>query len=244
MRQVPFPAPFARKPPAPPCAPLRKAPLAARQTAQGNLAYGFDSNIGFQNPRNPGADYGRPSYDRTNVFVSAYVYQPLAFQHSRNFMLREFLSGWGNAGLIPVQSGFTTPVTLSSAFAGLATRPNQIAPLIRHSGSGKKALGQAPLYSYTSFAVPGFGTFGNSQPGVLRGPKEVSFATAILKAFPIAEGVNFQLRAEAFNIFNHPNINSINSTFNFAQATNASSFGYAATAGDMRQMEFSARISF
>ena len=214
------------------------------QTAQGNLAYGFDSNIGFQNPRNPSADYGRPSYDRTNVFVTAYVYQPLIFQHSKNFFAREFLSGWGNSGFFTVQSGFTTPVSLSSSFSGLATRPNQIAPLIRNSGSGKKALGQAPLYSYTSFAVPGWGTFGNSQPGVLRGPKEVTFATAILKAFPIAEGVNFQLRAEAFNIFNHPNINSINSSFNFAQATNVSSFGYAATAGDMRQMEFSARISF
>ena len=157
------------------------------QTAQGNLAYGFDSNIGFQNPRNPRGDYGRPSYDRTNVFVTAYVYQPLIFRHSKNFYAREFLSGWGNSGLITVQSGFTTPVSLSSSFAGLATRPNQIAPLIRNSGSGKKALGQSPLYSYTSFAVPGLGTFGNSQPGVLRGPKEVTFATAILKTFPIAE---------------------------------------------------------
>lgn len=115
---------------------------------------------------------------------------------------------------------------------------------MRNSGSGKKALEQQPLYSYASFAVPGFGTFGNSEPGVLRGPKEVSFATAVNKTFPITERLGVQLRVEAFNVFNHPNINSINSTLNFAAATNASSFGYAATAGDMRQMEFSARISF
>ena len=214
------------------------------QSAQGNLAYGFDSNIGFQNPRNPSADYGRPSYDRTHVFTSAYVYELPFFRHSTNFFAREFLSHWGTSGLFTIESGFTTPVSLSSSFGGLASRPNQIGSLIRNSGSGKKALGQAPLYSYTSFAVPGFGTFGNSRPGVLRGPKEVSFATALNKTFPITERLGVQLRAEAFNLFNHPNINSINASFSNTTATNISSFGYAATAGDMRQMEFSARVTF
>lgn len=52
------------------------------------------------------------------------------------------------------------------------------------------------------------------------------------------------IATETFNIFNHANINSINSSFSFTPATNASDFGYAATAGDMRQMEFSARLNF
>lgn len=214
------------------------------QTAQGNLAYGFDSNIGFQNPHNPRGDYGIPSYNRTNVFTSAYVYELPYFRHSGNFMEREFLSHWGTSGLITVQSGFATPVSLSSPYAGLATRPNIVGSLVRNHGSGKKAIGQPALYNYSAFAVPAWGTFGNSEPGVLRGPKEVSFATAVNKTFPITERAGLQLRAEAFNIFNHPNINSINSTFSFTPATNASSFGYAATAGDMRQMEFSARLNF
>ncbi|WP_162537366.1 TonB-dependent receptor [Granulicella sp. WH15] len=214
------------------------------QSAQGNLAYGFDSNIGFQNPRNPAGDYGRPSYDRTHVFTSAYVYELPFFRHSSHLLAREILSGFGTSGLITVQSGFTTPVGLSSTTAGLANRPNQIAPLIRNGGSGKKALGQAPLYSYTSFALPAYGTFGNSEPGVLRGPKEVSFAAAVNKDFPVTDRVKVQIRAEAFNVFNHPNINSINSTFSSSTATNQSNFGYASTAGDMRQMEFSGRVTF
>ena len=214
------------------------------QSAQGNLAYGFDSNIGFQNPRNPAGDYGRPSYDRTHVFTSAYVYQLPFFLNSSHLLAREALSGWGTSGLITAQSGFATPVSLSSPYAGLATRPNQVGALVRNHGSGKKAIGQMPLYSYASFAVPGFGTFGNSEPGVLRGPKEVSFAAAVNKTFPITEGIGFELRAEGFNVFNHPNINSINSTYYFSQPTNASNFGYAASAGDMRQMEFSGRLNF
>jgi hypothetical protein len=100
------------------------------------------------------------------------------------------------------------------------------------------------LYSFASFAPPSFGTFGNSEPGVLRGPKEVSFAAAVNKDFPITERARIQIRAEAFNVFNHPNINSINSTYYLSTATDTSSFGNATSAGDMRQMEFSARVTF
>jgi len=213
------------------------------QTNTGSTAYAFDSNIGFQNPRNPHGDYGRPSYDRPNVFTAAYVYE-LPFFRTGSLLERELLSHWGTSGLITAQSGFANTVSLSSSYAGLATRPNQVGILQRNSGSGKKAIGQKPLYSYTSFAVPGWGTFGDSQPGVLRGPREVAFATALNKTFPITERAGLQLRAEAFNVFNHPNINSINTTFNFSQASNASAFGYATAAGDMRQLEFSARITF
>ena len=214
------------------------------QTAQGNLAYGFDSNIGYQDPHDPQLDYGVPSYNRPNVFTSAFVYQIPFMRHSANLLAREVLGNWGLSGLITDQSGFATPVSLSSPYGGLATRPNLTGTLVRNSGSGKKALGQKPLYNYTAFSVPGFGSFGNSQPGILRGPKEVSFATAVNKDFPITERFHGQLRAEAFNVFNHPNINSINSTYYFAPATNAANFGYATSAGDMRQMEFSARITF
>jgi len=214
------------------------------QTNTGSVAYAFDSNIGFQNPHFPGADYGRPSYDRPNVFVASYVYELPFFRNSSNFFARELLSRWGTSGLITAQSGFANTVSLSSPFAGLATRPNQIASLHRNSGSGKKAIGQRALYSYTSFAVPGWGAFGNSSPGVLRGPREVAFATAINKTFPITERAGLQLRAEAFNLFNHPNINSINTTFTFVSTANASGFAYATGAGDMRQLEFAARITF
>jgi len=217
------------------------------QTAQGNAnvnsGYGFDSNIGFQNPRNPSADYGRPSYDRPHVFTAAYVYEIPFFRHS-NLIARELLSHWGTSGLLTAESGFAATVGLSSSVAGLANRPNQVAPLNRRSGSGKKALGQPALYDYTSFAAPSFGTFGNSEPGVLRGPREVSFATAVNKTFPITERVGLQLRTEAFNVFNHPNVNAINSTFSQSSTTNASAFGYANSVGDMRQMEFSGRITF
>jgi hypothetical protein len=71
------------------------------------------------------------------------------------------------------------------------------------------------------------------------------------KTFPLTERVGLQLRAEAFNAFNHPNINAINATYTYTPLAvgdpknpNASTFGFASNAGDMRQMEFSGRITF
>lgn len=211
---------------------------------QTNNAYGFDSNVGYQNPRNPNADYGLPNYDRPHVFTAAYVYELPFFRHSDNFLARELLSHWGTSGLITAQSGYATTVGLSSPYGGLANRPNLVGTIMHNSSSGKKNLGQAPIYTASAFAVPAWGFFGNSRPGILRGPKEASFATAINKTFPITERVGAQIRVEAFNVFNHPNINGFNSTYNFNSATNNTSFGYATSAGDMRQLELSGRITF
>jgi hypothetical protein len=211
---------------------------------QTNNSYGFNSNIGYQNPRNPNADYGLPNYDRPHVFTAAYVYELPFFRNSDSFFLRELLSHWGTSGLVTAQSGYANTVGLSSSFAGLASRPNLVGPIMHNSGSGKKNLGQAPLFTASAFAVPAWGYFGNARPGILRGPKEVSFAAAVNKTFPITERVGAQIRVEAFNVFNHPNISNINTTYNFNQSTNTNSFGYATGAGDMRQMEFSGRITF
>ncbi len=206
---------------------------------------GYDSATGFTQPYNPKADYGLPNYDRTHVFTGAYVYELPFFAHSNHLLARELLSHWGTSGLATLESGFAATVGLSSSTSGLTSRPNQFAPVPKMSHtSGKKALGQAPLYGYNVFQLPAFGYFGNAHVGNIRGPREINFATAVNKTFPITERIGVQLRAEAFNVFNHPNITSVGSTFSNSAATNASSFGYATGAGDMRQMEFSGRINF
>jgi hypothetical protein len=206
---------------------------------------GYDSATGFSQPYNPSADYGLPNFDRTHVFTGAYVYELPFFKSSHNFLARELLSHWGTSGLVTLESGFAETVGLSSSFSGLASRPDTIGPVVRNSGtSGKLALGQKPLYGYANFTTPSFGYFGNTRVGTFRGPKEVNFSTAVNKTFPIRERLGVQLRAEAFNVFNHPNISAVNTSFNSTAATNASGFGYATGAGDMRQMEFSGRITF
>jgi hypothetical protein len=133
-----------------------------------------------------------------------------------------------------MESRFALTPTLGAAFAGLATRPNLIAP-IRITGN--------PLawVDPNSFQQPAYGFFGNAGVGIIRGPREITFNVAANKAFAVTERVNLQFRVEAFNVANHPNFLNINTAFNPAST---STFGQALSAGDLRILEFMLRASF
>jgi hypothetical protein len=199
---------------------------------------GYDQSASFQNPRNKKGDYGTPDYDRKHVFTSAWVYKTPFFANSSNVIARELLSGWGSSGIVVTESGLAVTPSLSVGSQGLASRANLIGS-VTHPGNGKAQLGQGKYWSIGSFQAPAWGMFGDAKPGMLRGPKEVSVSTALDKTFPIHDNIGFKLRVEAFNIFNHPNF-MMNGTYGGP----TSSFGTVAGAGDMRQMEFSGRLTF
>jgi len=75
---------------------------------------------------------------------------------------------------------------------------------------------------------------------------------AVRRDFPIYENLKLQFRAEAFNIFNHPNFGTINSsfgqnTFGQATATLASSLGILNPLyrqGGSRSMQFALKLVF
>jgi Carboxypeptidase regulatory-like domain len=199
---------------------------------------GYDQSASFQNPRNEKLDYGTPDFDRRNVFTSAWVYETPFYRNSDNVFAREALSGWATSGLAVLESGLAVTPQLSVGNAGLATRPNMIAA-VTHPGDGKTNLGHQSYLSAASFQAPAWGEFGDAQPGVVRGPKEVAFNVALDKNFPITERVGFKLRIEAFNVFNHPN-----TIVQGVWSGPTSSFGDVIGAGDPRQMEFSGRMTF
>jgi hypothetical protein len=199
---------------------------------------GYDQSASFQNPRNKMLDYGAPDFDRRHVFTSAWVYEMPFFRNSGSLLAREALSGWATSGLAVLESGLGVTPSLSVGNAGLATRPNQIAP-VTHPGDGKTNLGHPSYLSASSFQAPAWGEFGDAAPGVVRGPREIAFNTALDKNFPITERVSFKLRIEAFNVFNHPN-----TIVQGVWSGPTSSFGDVIGAGDPRQMEFSLRATF
>lgn len=79
---------------------------------------------------------------------------------------------------------------------------------------------------------------------------------ALRREFPIHEGLKLQFRAEAFNVFNHPNFGTINPTFcsgagcTFGQATStlATSLGGILSPlyqmGGPRSMQFALKLAF
>lgn len=199
---------------------------------------GYDQSGSFQNPRDEMLDYGKPDYDRPQVFTSAWVYEMPFFRTSSNVLAREILSGWGTSGLAVLESGLAVYPGLSVSSIGLATHPNQIGS-VKRLGDGKTNLGHAAYWSPASFQAPAWGEFGNAKAGTIRDPREISFNVALDKNFPITERIGFKLRIEAFNVFNHPNT--------IMQGTwtgPTGSFGEVVGAGDPRETEFSGRITF
>jgi hypothetical protein len=158
--------------------------------------------------------------------------------NSSSLLEKELLSRWGMSGLAVVESGFAETPTLSWSYAGLATRPNVSGPVVYTGHAYPYSISQS------AFSAPAFGTFGNAAVGSLQAPGEVAFNVAALKTIPAGERLAFELRAEAFNVFNHPNILGVSTAFNPAVSQQASGFGTPTSAGDPREMEFSLRASF
>ena len=57
---------------------------------------------------------------------------------------------------------------------------------------------------------PDVGNFGNIVRNALVGPRWLNSDVSVSKDFPIKEQMKAQFRAEAYNIFNHPNLGNPN----------------------------------
>jgi hypothetical protein len=199
----------------------------------------YSSSGAFQNSNNPLGDYGRPDYDRPGEFVYSVVYDIPFFNHASNPLERALLGGWSASSYMLAESGFAVTPTYSS---GLGTRPNMTGKLYRNHGtSGKMSEGQQPIYSFTSFARPYYGFFGNAEVGCLRAPKEVAVHMSAEKGFAIGDHYSAKIGAQAFNLLNHPNVLGINGSWS---PTSQGTFGNATSFGDPRQMQFYAKINF
>jgi hypothetical protein len=103
--------------------------------------------------------------------------------------------------------------------------------------------------------------YGDVPRNFARGFDAVQMDLAVRREFPIYENLKLQFRAEAFNIFNHPNFGAINSTcggtsgvpgcttpqFGLATATLASSLGVLSPLyqqGGPRSMQFALKLIF
>jgi hypothetical protein len=179
------------------------------------------------------------------------------------------LHHWGIDGRFTARTGF--PVTLNGNglfepngqfyFAGLSLAPDQPIYLYGTScatvlqglgdlGPGQSCPGNRAI-NPNAFTAPNTGV-GDAPRNFARGFGSWQMDTAVRRDFPIHERLKLQFRAEAFNLFNHPNFGTINSNFGtstFGQATGtlASSLGAFSPlyqVGGPRSMQLALKLTF
>jgi hypothetical protein len=93
-------------------------------------------------------------------------------------------------------------------------------------------------FNTAAFVIPPFGSFGNSGRNILDGPGYQNLNFSLVKNTAIKENINLQLRAEFFNLFNHPNFGLPD---NFLGSP---SFGSILSADSPRRIQFGLKLVF
>lgn len=164
-----------------------------------------------QNSNNLAAEHGPSNFDTRHRFTGAFTYDVPTFRGGRRLG-----SGWQLNTIVTAQSGRPVPIVNSDDTSGanfdvfptpsnFHQRPNVVPgvnPINANWESGPDTIG---YLNGTAFADPPFGTFGNLGRNAIYGPHFWNVDFAVNKMTAITEHVNLQLRAEFFNIFNHPN---------------------------------------
>jgi hypothetical protein len=220
-----------------------------------------NNSVGSSNPQaqnfyNLSSERALSDFDARHRFVLSGVYL-LPFTANGAFTKR-VVEGWSVSPIVNLQSGnpFSPIVPLTATLAPGAT---PVPGVIYNSGSLEgfdrpNIVAGQPLYvsnpSPSQWLNPlAFtrqnGGFGNAGRNILTAPGLQDIDVALSKTTAIRERVSLQFRAEAFNLFNHPNfgqpINSITAA-TFGQITSTRT-----TRGDLgssRQLQLGMKLIF
>jgi hypothetical protein len=150
---------------------------------------------------NPHQFYGPSPWDVPNRFSLSFNYE-LAGSHV-------LTSGWGVAGTSIYQSGSPFTVFNGASFTAggdyNADGDNRDYPNVTSYDQGTGDAYLTGIFTPGQFTRPTPGTNGDEQVNQFRNPHFVQTDLTIYKNTHIWKTVNFQLRFEIYNLFNHPN---------------------------------------
>ncbi len=225
-----------------------------------------------QNSNNLRSERALSDFDARHRFVASYVYQAPSLANGRGFargVLPVLLSHWTFGGITTVQTGrpFTVNRAVLQSRTGLQPyidRPDQVSdpmkpgPVMANadptcyktvSEGGRAADATrtaASWFNPCAFSDPnllGEYRFGTAPRNSVIGPGFVDFDISVQRNQQIREGGSLQLRADLFNIFNHPNFDVPDRIFDsatFGQLVSANAYGNRPP----RQLQLGIRYSF
>jgi hypothetical protein len=216
----------------------------------GSISYGLEAgNSGQQAQSDPyslAVDRGLCDFDIRHNFTGNANYL-LPFRGNR------FVEGWQFSSIATARSG--SPFSVQDGFdrvgfndpAGAPGERPDLAP----GRSNNPIVGSVnQWFDPSAFVLQPAGFLGNLGRNTLTGPAFVDFDLALDKMIRITETVRVEFRAEAFNIFNHPNFGLPVATLfsgidqNGNGIPNPAAGQILGTVGTARELQFALKLRF
>ena len=166
-----------------------------------------------------------------------------------NRALDALVGGWQVSSITSWRTGLPVDVTMAASGTNPATglpytffsrnggglRPN-LTGVDPNDGSDASA-DRLHYLNVAAYSVPATNTPGNAGPTSAWGPGALTTDLSLVKRFSL-DRLTVDVRAEAFNLFNHTNYSNPNGSYPSA------SFGSITSAGDPRIVQLAARLAF
>jgi hypothetical protein len=187
------------------------------------------------------------AFDLRHNFVATYRYTlPLEGWwkgHAR------WTQGWDVSGLTRFSTGFPVTLLNNNDTSLLGTQPNGI----NNNGvdepevaAGSLQINHRPetggyAFKTSLFSLPTLGTLGNARRRFFYGPGADNTDLAVQKTTELRRGMSVEIRAEAFNVFNHGQFFGPAAVSGNLSSTN---FGQVQSSSSPRLMQLAARFRF
>ncbi|HLV87759.1 MAG TPA: TonB-dependent receptor [Candidatus Sulfotelmatobacter sp.] len=187
---------------------------------------------------------GLSSFNQTHRFTADYLLE-LPFGQDKRWLsgvspMRAIFGDWQWSGDWTVTSGLPfTPRDLGSITDVARGTNGTLRPDLvpgQTVSLGNPSI--AEWFNTAAFVAPPIGTYGDARRNSIIGPGSLIFDMAFTKVIPLKESRVLEFRAQASNIFNHPNYSAIDTSLT------SPTFGRVTGVGGMRQITLTARFRF
>jgi hypothetical protein len=205
---------------------------------------------------NPAQFYGPSPWDAPNRFSATFNYEQPGLNGGQG-LVGHLTGGWGLSGTSIYQTGYPFSVFTSAAYNGanyvvganapttatgdyLADGDNNSYPNVTSytQANSRNAYTNTGVFSAGEFTVPTAGTNGDEKTGQFRDPAFIETDLTVYKNNRITERLNFQIRFEFFNVFNHANFLTIQNDLS------QSNFGYVTSQSLPRWWQIGGKLYF
>jgi hypothetical protein len=203
-----------------------------------------------QNSFNLAADRGPAYFNAKLRWVTTAQYE-LPFGKGKTMLSRGMgaavLGGWQISGTLQAQTGFPytinykgDPINIGGGSGGILVRPNYVTDASGNNVDPNLSPDQRSTARYfnTGAFVQPIASFGDVGRDTMTGANLINLDATLSRTFRLAERAAVQLRAEFFNLMNHPNYSLI------GRVVNDPTFGIVQNQLSPRQIQIAVKVRF